>query len=215
LSGGSPVGASGVFLSPHNDDETLFGAYTLLGHRPYVVVCLRSFVEELVWGNGATWQVREAETAGAMDVLGCSWEQWEFSDLEPDWLALEAELRRLDPDRLWAPAVERDGHPHHNRIGALAAALFPNRVVHYLTYTRGGKSTRGTAVPVEPGWPELKRCALACYQSQHDEPRTQAHFHRPLDEYYAKPSAVARWSSRVRSRRLPAFLGKALPRQSS
>jgi hypothetical protein len=33
-----------LLLAPHNDDETLFAAYTCLRERPKVVVILRSFV---------------------------------------------------------------------------------------------------------------------------------------------------------------------------
>lgn len=186
-----------IFLSPHNDDETLFGAYTLLRYRPLVVICLRSFVQDAIWKNGVSWKTREAETAAAMDVLGCRWVQWEFSDLEPDWPTLKAELRRLDPTRVWAPAVEKEGHSHHNRIGGLAHELFQSRVVHYLTYTRRGKSASGKRVAAEPGWRELKRRALDCYVSQRNEPRTQAHFERPLDEFYARRPLMpwSRWFS--------------------
>jgi hypothetical protein len=34
-----------VFLSPHHDDETLFGAFTLLRERPLVVIVTDSYVQ--------------------------------------------------------------------------------------------------------------------------------------------------------------------------
>jgi LmbE family N-acetylglucosaminyl deacetylase len=178
-----------VFLSPHNDDETLFGAYTLLRYRPLVIVCFRSAGD---WGPAA---VREAETAAAMNVLDCQWQQWSHPDTPriPDWTKVEQSLLTLEePGRVWAPAPEEDGHDQHNGIGELAARLWPDRVTWYTTYTRhGGRSDWGEPVPYEPHWPRLKQAALDCYESQARDPRTGKHFRRPLDEFYAPRSPNA------------------------
>ena len=132
-----------VFIAPHNDDETLFGAFTLLRERPHVVVCLRSMVQELR-GCGITYRQRERETAAAMRTLGVpSWEQWEIPDSEPDWALLEDRLRSLDAARVFAPAVETGGHEHHNAIAAIAERAFGGRLTAYLTYTEAARSSRG------------------------------------------------------------------------
>ncbi len=177
-----------LFLSPHNDDETLFGAYLILRYKPKVIVCFRSFVEE-AWPNGPRYPEREAETDAAMQVLGSDWEQWEFRDDEPfvtDYKELCERLVALAPnvDQVFAPMPEKGGHYHHNLVGNIAAALFPY-VTFYTTYTHDRGRTLGTPVPVEDGWEDIKRKALTRYGSQIALPQTRMHFERPMDEYVA------------------------------
>lgn len=177
-----------LFLSPHNDDETLFAAFTLLRYKPLVVICLRSQVQE-DRGYGITAAMREAETRQAVQVLGCDLIQWPFSDADPDWDALRARLQNLDGgDRVFAPAVEDQGigHPHHDKLGQLADDVFGrDNITHYLTYTQHGKSTWGTEVPYELPWIGRKLRALSCYTSQYGHPSCQEHFVRDQREYYA------------------------------
>lgn len=177
-----------IFLSPHNDDAALFGAFTVLRHRPLVVTVLRSRVQERY---GITAAERELEDAAAMKVLGAGgWQQWTFEDADPNWSKVRAALRGLgDVDLVFAPAIEDDGHGQHNRIGELADEVFgPDKVTHYLTYTRkNGKSTAGILVEAEPDWMALKLQALACYRSQVDNPKAgcAVHFYRDQQEYFA------------------------------
>ena len=203
MSSTSAVPSRALFLSPHNDDETLFGAFTLLRDRPRVITVLRSFVQEQR-GTGVTYQEREAETQAALDVLGSpQWEQWTYSDADPSWPEIRERLASLDADRVYAPAVEQGGHEHHNAVGALADELWPGKVTFYTTYTSRGRSTGPDAVAWEHEWVLLKLRALACYRSQIANPgtRTTAHFLTPQFEYYAAPpsSAARRIASRVRS----------------
>jgi LmbE family N-acetylglucosaminyl deacetylase len=152
---------------------------------------LRSDVQEHRHGFGVTADEREAETAAAMDVLGCDWAQWPYLDSAPDWDEIMAQLAHIEylgVERVFAPAVEEGGHDQHNRIGELADAIFGDRVTHYTTYEHGrGRSGRDRAdaipVPFEPGWVELKQRALACYQSQIRLESTGHHFTQPLDEW--------------------------------
>lgn len=177
------TGGVNLFLSPHNDDETLFGSYTLLRHRPHVVIVLRSFVEE-TWVPPVDYRVRECETMLAMQVLGCTWEQWTFEDELPDWSEVRRRLTTYTPQCVWAPAWEEGGHAHHNALATLAADLWPERTTHYLTYTHArGKSEYGTQVHAEKNWPALKARAMKAYASQH-RPETGMHFTRGLEEYY-------------------------------
>ncbi len=179
-----------LFLSPHNDDETLFGAYTILREQPHVIVVLRSFVEAS-WEGGPPYHVRESETHRALEFLGAyDYEQWEYRDSNPPWEEIEERLSALeDVTNVWAPAPELGGHEHHNMLGELASVVFPaDRVTHYLTYTHGnGKSTDGIVVPTTHEWEKLKRKALKEYKSQRQLPQTRMHFEEPnTNEYYAR-----------------------------
>jgi LmbE family N-acetylglucosaminyl deacetylase len=175
-----------VFIAPHNDDEALFGCYTLLRHKPDVIVVLRSLKQEIDYGITST--TREAESAKALRILGCPHEQWAFTDVAPDWRAIRDRIQTLANvyDHCYAPACEQGGQRDHTFVGAFALAAFgPDRTTQYLTYTTAGKSMNGTPVPAEDGWPEIKRTVLDCYRSQIELPGTAPHFTRPLDEFYA------------------------------
>lgn len=162
-----------VFLAPHHDDETLFGAFTLIGEQPLVVV---------VYDGGPE---REAETNAAMRILGCEVEHWRIPvDGQP--LTVTDIRERVEVDAVYAPLAENDGQPQHNLIGELAIGLDAH-VIPYLTYTAAGKSTDGIPVPYEPGWVALKLAALACYPSQSGHPSHAPHFIRDQTEYTAWP----------------------------
>jgi len=160
-----------ILLAPHADDETLFACYTLLREKPLVVLCLPGAPR-----HGSP-EVRRGELAKAMALLGCSWIS--LAHL-PD---LEEALARFSPAHVFAPLPEDDGNREHNLVGELAARLWPGDVTFYTTYTSSSRTTLGYPVPAEPEWPELKRRALACYESQAANRGTREHFLRPLDEY--------------------------------
>ena len=172
------VGSHSCFLAPHNDDEVLFGSFTLLREHPHVVVCLRSQRQ-----GADTHLVRERETAAAMEILGCRWGQWEIPDSDPDWDAMLVWIEKLSEsyDHCYAPTphVQENewdetqppprgfGIVQHDAIGMMAEDAFDGRVTFYETYTKhGGKTTTGNEVPFEPEWVELKLRALAEYRSQ-------------------------------------------------
>lgn len=176
-----------LFLAPHNDDETLFGAFTLLRYQPFVVVCFRS--ERMngslyPGGPSVDFQARERETACAMEVLGCKWHQWAIVDSVDEPETVESFMWGLrDPagaddwDVVFAPAIEESGNHQHNLIGELAEKVFSDvQIVNYLTYTVEGRSRWSTEVEFEPEWVAKKLSALACYSSQAGHPATRAHF---------------------------------------
>lgn len=167
-----------VFLAPHNDDETLFGSFTILRHRPLVLICLKARIQELR-GTGGTAIQREHETSRALWWLGDpKWRQLQASDVDPDWDLVEHELRALPAsvERVFAPAVEDNGHIQHNALGALAFEVFGHRVEPYLTYRRGEGRSRGREVPYEPLWPGQKMRAMSCYETQIQEASTAPWF---------------------------------------
>jgi LmbE family N-acetylglucosaminyl deacetylase len=180
---------SAILLAPHNDDETLFAAYTCLRFKPLVAVCFQSISQERV---GISRSDREAETAEACAVLGVDYEQWEHPD---DYTAPAVHLN-LGKDILaasdrfehcYAPMAENDGHEQHNQVHDLAVAAFGyDRVTRYMTYRRGSGRSRGNIAPREKGWPAIKLRAMACYQTQIELLATRPWFECDwLDEWYA------------------------------
>jgi LmbE family N-acetylglucosaminyl deacetylase len=180
-----------LLLQPHSDDAALFAAFTCLHHRPHVITVLSSQLQE-DRGTGISQATREAEDRCAMEFLGCTVEQWPYSDASPDWGAVENALRLYDereaPERVFAPRPTPDGHEQHNAVGSLALDVFGDtRVTLYLTYRRGhGRAMSGNEVAFKPHWPGLKLRALACYVSQIQEPSTRDWFlDLSLREWYA------------------------------
>jgi LmbE family N-acetylglucosaminyl deacetylase len=192
-----------LLLAPHNDDEVLWTAFTVMREKPLVVVVFDSYVQ-LERGNPVTWQDRRLETSCALEALGHTLEaglsflgihdtaEEPFTDprIQPSLHARIAHLLSVigEPEHVWAPAIEQNGHAQHNVIGRVAEYLWPGRVTHYLTYTRDkGKSTSANRVAIESGdWVRRKLRALACYESQIDIERLgcREHFCRDLWEYY-------------------------------
>jgi len=193
-----------LFLAPHNDDETLFGAFTLLAWRPDVIVCYRSEKQDV---HGIRPVTREMETGMALRLLTGDFHaylQATVPDTASDAVATAA-LRPIfedaheilgtsrDPyDLVFAPAVEDGGHEQHSLIGDLALRVFGERVVPYLTYRRGfGRSTSSVEVPFMPDWPALKLAAMSFYRSQIALPSTAPWFiDHGLREFYAEGTKV-------------------------
>lgn len=171
-----------LFLSPHNDDAVLFGAFTVLRERPLVVTLLDSHKQAA--RGGPTMRERRAEDERAMGILGAPLMFWEASDANPHWPDIEAQLRGFfnQPEMVYAPAPEAGGNGDHNAIGEMAGRLFRN-VTYYMTYTKEGKSS-GVHVPFEPDWPARKIQALVCYSSQICRSDNVEHFLRSQQEYY-------------------------------
>lgn len=174
------MGVTDLLLAPHNDDETLFCSWTIIEHRPHVVICLKSQVQEDRYGILDT--TREAETNRALWHLGCpSWEQSEILDTDPRmkerlmemFLKLDA---RHSPERVWRPAHEDGGHEQHNMVAEYAHLVFGKRSIPYMTYVRGALSTRRNEVPFKPGWVRAKLKAMSCYESQIELENTQPWF---------------------------------------
>lgn len=176
-----------LLLSPHNDDEALFASYICLREQPHVVVALNGGRKR----NYPVPEERVAESAAAMDVLGCDFDHlWVPCD-PADWESVERRLLMLldgdEPERVWAPLPEPNGHRHHNRLAGVAIKLWPDRVSFYSTYRVINdwpiRSTHGYPVATEADWPQLKRQALDCYATQIASDGTRMHFEQPQDEY--------------------------------
>lgn len=169
-----------VFLSPHHDDETLFGAFTLLRERPLVVIVTDSYVQ-FNRGDGITNDGRWAEARAAMEILGCELTGLGIRDDQITYDQTVEALRRFwrfTVDGVYAPAIEH-GHPHHDIIGQAALQVFRGRVPfwQYSTYSsRSPFYSNDGAIEVKgkPRERELKAQAMDVYRSQ--MPRSWRHF---------------------------------------
>ena len=171
-----------LFISPHNDDETLFGAFTLLREKPQVLIVYDSHTQ-LLRGDTITAEQRRQESRAAANILGVDVSFGGVSDTSSDYAECVAALQPfIAAKHVWAPAFEPDGNAQHNLIANAVTSLFP-AARRYMTYTRFGKS-RGKLVPIAPGWTQKKLHALACYETQLDLEATRSFFLRDLYEYY-------------------------------
>lgn len=168
-----------VLFSPHNDDEALFAAYTVIACAPHVVVCFASS------GDYGPPLVREAETRKAAALLGApSVEQWDGKGLEARMRAMDA---RCKPTAVWAPHPNCS-HTDHRATSAAALAVFGGRVRFYHTYNLAEdgwpeKVRQGEAVGVTGPMVKRKLEALLCYESQILHPRARMFFVQDLAEY--------------------------------
>lgn len=178
-----------LFLSPHNDDETLFGAYTLMREKPLVVIITDSFIQGLR-GTGITATQRRKETMNAVEKLGCHLAFLGIKDHELDESSLiKALAPYLHYQTVYCPAFQ-SGHPHHDLTNVVAKKLF-SRVIEYSTYGPKQSFAEEGVEVIEPKDSEyaLKIAALSSYSSQMNYPPTAHHFEaviRSKKEYIYK-----------------------------
>lgn len=184
-----------LFLSPHNDDETLFGAFTILREAPDldVLVVYASAAQERV---GILAETREAETRLALKMLGVTGGHYSQGWLSDRHGPQEGEvadfLLGLDGEqyeRVYAPVVYGEvggANLQHDAVGLAALDVFGDRVTGYHTYTHGRTRMAGPRlVEIEDAdWVRAKLLALSCYVSQILEPSTGHHFTHALTEWY-------------------------------
>lgn len=164
-----------LFIAPHNDDEALFGSYTLIREKPLVVVVTDGFIQAKR-GDDVTWDERRAETLEAMRMAGCP---VLFGGI-PDDVVNSGLIRSLlgslfNFSRVYAPALQ-GGNAHHDMVSVVAREMFHD-VIQYTTYTKDELWTTGNK-EIIPSVEEavLKDQMLNCYQSQINLPSTAPHF---------------------------------------
>lgn len=164
-----------LFISPHNDDESLFGAYTLMREKPLVVIVTDGFIQAKR-GDDVTWAERRSETIAAMSLVGCPVLFGGIPDdtVTPDFVA--SLLGRLFGfTKVYAPALQ-GGNAHHDMISLVARDIFRD-VIQYTTYTKDELWTTGNKeIMPSPEEAMLKEQMLNCYQSQIRLPSTAPHF---------------------------------------
>lgn len=183
-----------LFLSPHNDDEVLFGALTIMRERPLVVVVYDGYVQ----GNRGVNilpLVRRKETRVAMSVLGV--DDAKFLGLRDDkQYTPEDIIFRLRGavdieqhfEAVYAPIYDLDGHEQHNLVALASGLLDSAKYEHYSTYTRNGgrQRTPNEVLPLDGSMIARKHRALACYTSQMDMDERLGcwpHFMNDMREY--------------------------------
>lgn len=172
-----------IFISPHDDDHALFGAFTCIREKPLVFVVFDSYKQPLRGEKGCSKEERREETEKSCEILGISMvARGNLPDsLNPDLkrsyvLDTFKELEKMKPEVIYAPA-DQGGNEDHDIISLLAGEIFGDRVKYYTTYSRNELWTKGNEeiVPTEE---ELltKKKSLDCYVSQINLPATRPHF---------------------------------------
>lgn len=156
-----------LLLSPHNDDECLFAAYTLMRERPLVIVVTDSDVH---LAHGITAHERREESKRACELLGVP---VGFLGLKDGTLEQQkGDLKRwLEPfaaqpwSHVYAPAIQ-GGHKDHDALGEVVSSMF-SPVSYYATYA-AGELFSPAGREIEPTLEEVERKnrALDCYGSQ-------------------------------------------------
>lgn len=170
-------------LIPHNDDEALFLAYTLMREKPFVCIVTDAHIQKNRGEVGCDPDTRWNESKQAMNLLDCQVMRLGI----PDFALNKAELANClnvvfgEFDVVYAPALQ-GGNPHHDIISEVAKEIWGNRVVYYSTYARGEWFTKGNKeiIPTEEEF-ELKKKALNYYQSQINLASTRGHFNAAIE----------------------------------
>ena len=113
-----------LFIAPHNDDEVLFGAFTLMRKKPLVLIVTDSWIQPLRGDVGCSALERRKETIGAMKIIGCSVVFGGIKDTALDKCGLEGLFTRFHNfETVYAPAIQ-GGNPQHDLIGDVASKIF-------------------------------------------------------------------------------------------
>ncbi len=159
-----------IFLAPHNDDEALFGAYTILREKPLVVIVTDSYIQKKRLGIKTGTRIAESEKA--MEILGADIEFLHIPDdlAENDFTGLvrgKFNVIKESADMVYAPAIQ-GGHWQHDVIGQVAKQVWGSKVIFYSTYSKEKLFVEdGVKVIPSEEEMELKNKALDCYVSEH------------------------------------------------
>lgn len=180
-----------LFISPHDDDATLFGAFSVMADDCDVLVVYDSYVQV---ARGAEWcdkETRERETVESLAELGISKEKIFRARLRDDavYPDFEPAIQGIHGyDRFYVPKHADEGHAQHNDVNHWVMAAIkkltpPRSVLFYGTYTPAGKMVLARGVVPTPEMIQRKLRALACYGSQIRLENCRDHFMRDLREY--------------------------------
>ena len=156
-----------LFIATHNDDEALWGAFTLLRENPVVLIVTDSWIQynrgETACSANARWQ----ETLKAMETLGCPVIRGGIrDDILNEWHLRNLLEKFHGFNTVYAPAIQ-GGNNQHDLVGKVCDDLFKEKCKHYTAYTKEETYTKGN-IEIKPSEQELalKDKALACYKSQ-------------------------------------------------
>jgi len=165
-----------LLFVPHNDDEALFCAYTIMQEKPLVIVCFDSYTQ--AWTN---WKERREESKQAMAILGAKVDFLGLSDKDDSKEDLMEAMKDYKADKIWACT---GSHKHHKWLGEVAKELWPGCTL-CATY-EGDNLHVKTDFEISPTSMEmdLKDLALSCYRSQHKENKLHFDAVAGRSEYY-------------------------------
>ena len=157
-----------IFISPHPDDETLFGAYTIMRFKPLVLMVTHPTEQ------GDNGNERLLETYEAMRILGSPVCFLGIPENELNEENLTKALFRFKDEFAFIPDLD-GGHPHHDLIHNVCKDMFP---VHETYKTYGKGETRAIGKEIIPTDKELefKIEAMKCYKTQIENPLTNHYF---------------------------------------
>lgn len=171
-----------IFLAPHNDDESLFGAFTLMREKPLVIIVTDSYIQPERGEVGCDAETRRQETIEAMKIAGCPVVFLGIKDTELTVDLLFMRLKSFHPETVYAPATQ-GGNLQHDIVGRVAKKLFGAKCKFYTTYTKTDLHTTGT-IEVKPTQEEVRKkfFMLGCYKSQLALKSTRPHLEAVLDK---------------------------------
>lgn len=196
-----------LLISPHNDDESLFCAFSIMYEKPLVCVVFDSYVQVARGFLGATAERRRRETYNALCHLRAPEPNFVgLRDDAPDYEYLRTWLKKRRDDEVFdgiiCPAWEQYGHEQHNEVARICRDLWPaEQRTEYLTYTRThgrsrcirdeaeGVSKPAVEVIPTPDMIARKHRALACYSSQIEVENCRDWFLADLREYILPPAS--------------------------
>src|SRR5690242_1458431 len=157
-----------LLISPHDDDQALFGAVTCLRYHPDVLIVLDSYIQTNR-GERVDAAGREKETEEANKILGCRTLRSHLRDDTVTEQEIENSLQvyaTYGYDLVYVPELQ-GGNIHHDMVNRVAKRVFGDKCIFYTTYTKQDLWTTGEteAVPNEREL-QLKNEALDCYKSQ-------------------------------------------------
>jgi len=154
----------------------LFGAFTLIRHKPLVIIVTDSYIQQERGESWITAEKRRQETIEAMKIAGCPVVFLGIKDTALTEEMLRERLKAFKPEMIYAPAIQ-GGNVHHDIVGKVAKELFGDKCELYTTYTKTELYTTGN-FEIKPTHNELelKEKMLNCYESQLNLKSTLPHF---------------------------------------
>lgn len=153
-----------LFIACHNDDEALFGAYTLMRQKPLVVVVTDGIIHQQRFGIDPS--IRRQESRNACKIAGCRVQFLGIPDNDVNKADLRFALSKYKPYKVYAPAID-GGNATHDLVSDVAWQLWGKKCVFYTTYSKTAFRIKGDT-EIIPTREELDKKIemLKCYKSQ-------------------------------------------------
>lgn len=153
-----------LFVAPHNDDEALFGAYTLMREHPLVLIVTDGIIHQQRFGIKPS--VRRQESRDACKIAGCDIEFLGIPDNDVNKKDLRFLFSKYRPSVVYAPAID-GGNATHDLVSDIAWQVWGEKCIFYTTYSKTSFRIRGDTEIIPTKEERDKKIAmLKCYKSQ-------------------------------------------------